>query len=292
VILLDPSRGEPVHFARREEPWSLAAPVVAHWGPIGTARLRLPSSTIPLGKNVTHFVGLNLGRDGGFEISDRSSDWLSTRPPSGSLNVFPADYECSFRLGPANDCFGVSVGTEFAGHVVGVEASRLIRPAIGVDDRVAVNVVKAIMAEAQAPTPGTSRRIERLAAVLLSCLAERPVGGDVLLRSGQEMASAKLRRVLAFIEDHLDEPIRVAGLARLAGLSVSGLYNTFRRAVGRTPHRYVVSLRIGRAKELLRRGERTITDIAIVSGFQTPSAFSTAFRREVGLTPRAWQKEH
>ena len=54
-----------------------------------------------------------------------------------------------------------------------------------------------------------------------------------------------------------------------------------------TPFRYVMSRRLARARELLERTDRSALDIALDVGFKTPSHFTSLFRREYGVTPRA-----
>ena len=63
----------------------------------------------------------------------------------------------------------------------------------------------------------------------------------------------------------------------------------FKQSTGSSPHRYVLEARIARAKELLRNRAMPITEVAMRTGFATPSHFSVTFRRITSVTPRAFR---
>jgi AraC-like DNA-binding protein len=78
----------------------------------------------------------------------------------------------------------------------------------------------------------------------------------------------------------------VSILARLCGVSRSTLAVRFREIVGMAPIEYLQHWRMALAKDELRRGTRSIGEIAFAIGFQSSSAFSTAFTRAVGCSPK------
>ena len=78
----------------------------------------------------------------------------------------------------------------------------------------------------------------------------------------------------------------VSDLARLCGVSRSTLAVRFREIVGMGPIEYLQHWRMALAKDELRRGTRSIGEIAMAIGFQSSSAFSTAFTRAVGCSPK------
>jgi AraC-like DNA-binding protein len=78
----------------------------------------------------------------------------------------------------------------------------------------------------------------------------------------------------------------VASLARLCGVSRSKFATRFRDIVGMAPIEYLQHWRMAHAKDELRLGTKSIGTIALAMGFQSLSAFSTAFTRVVGCSPR------
>jgi AraC family transcriptional regulator len=71
-------------------------------------------------------------------------------------------------------------------------------------------------------------------------------------------------------------------------LDLSRFYfcRAFRKTTGRTPHQWLLNLRLARARRLLAETSLSVTDVALTVGYQTPSAFTHAFRSCFGLTPR------
>jgi AraC family transcriptional regulator len=94
--------------------------------------------------------------------------------------------------------------------------------------------------------------------------------------------------VLARLRDHvlahLNEPIEVAALAKIARLSPFHFSRTFRRSVGLSPHRYVVHLRLQRAIALVREGRSGLAEIAARTGFADQSHLSRWVRRVHGAS--------
>jgi len=99
----------------------------------------------------------------------------------------------------------------------------------------------------------------------------------------------RLKRVLEYMEAHIDEPLGIAGLAALAGLSRMHFAAQFRSATGYRPNEYVVHQRIEQAKTMLADGKLPIVEIALSVGFSAQAHFSTAFKRLTGATPGHWR---
>lgn len=86
------------------------------------------------------------------------------------------------------------------------------------------------------------------------------------------------------------EPLTVADLARVAGLSPAHFSREFRRAFGEPPHRYLLTRRLERAAALLRNTDRPVTEICDAVGWASLGSFTTSFRRVHGLTPTAYRE--
>ncbi|MEM9138008.1 MAG: helix-turn-helix transcriptional regulator, partial [Cyanobacteria bacterium P01_F01_bin.42] len=63
----------------------------------------------------------------------------------------------------------------------------------------------------------------------------------------------------------------------------------FKEYMNISPHQYIISERITRAKQLLLRQEMTISEIALACGFNSQSHLTCYFRQHIGLTPKAYQ---
>ena len=99
----------------------------------------------------------------------------------------------------------------------------------------------------------------------------------------------EVERVCGFIDEHYSERLRLDDLCRAARMSRSTLLRSFVRFRGITPYRYLQSVRINRAKELLEQGVQPI-EAALRTGFADQSHFSNAFHLFFGLSPSVYGK--
>ncbi|MGP9805160.1 GlxA family transcriptional regulator [Paracoccus sp. NSM] len=95
----------------------------------------------------------------------------------------------------------------------------------------------------------------------------------------------RLAAVIARMEANLEEPVSPAELAQDAGMSTRQLERLFRRYLNRSPKRYYMETRLARARNLLMQTEMSIIEIALASGFSSPSHFSKCYRAQYGSTP-------
>ena len=101
--------------------------------------------------------------------------------------------------------------------------------------------------------------------------------------------AARLRRARDMLEATTDHVPTLDELAAVGCLSKFHLVRLFRAAFGCTPMRYAEACRIARAVPLLWRTRLTVTEVAAAVGYDSPSAFIRAFRRQHGVTPRVFR---
>ena len=101
--------------------------------------------------------------------------------------------------------------------------------------------------------------------------------------------SAALSATLAYIDDHLDEPLRIPELAASAGLSPFQFDQRIRALFGLSAGQYLSRLRIGRACDRLRHTDAPLRELALECGYADQAAFTRQFHKSVGLTPGAYR---
>jgi AraC-like DNA-binding protein len=99
-----------------------------------------------------------------------------------------------------------------------------------------------------------------------------------------------LLRVRDLIDRAYAEQLDITALARSANVSEAYFSRSFKAAFGETPHQYLMSRRMERAKALLRRNDLSVTEICLAVGFTSLGSFSTQFRRFVGDSPTAYRE--
>jgi len=152
-------------------------------------------------------------------------------------------------------------------------------------------LVRLVAEEASGGRPGRDLVLTRLVEVLLVEALRSTSGDDAppgLLRG---LADARLAPALRQIHGRLARSWTVAELARTAALSRSAFFDRFTRTVGVPPMEYLLAWRMAVAKDLLRRRELDLTEVAARVGYGSASAFSTAFSRCVGQPPGRYARE-
>ncbi len=99
----------------------------------------------------------------------------------------------------------------------------------------------------------------------------------------------RILKVLIYIEEHIDEDLALEKMAAIACYSSFHFHRIFQAVVGETVHAYVKRLRMQTAAGKLRYTEQLVTAIALDASFETPSAFTRAFKQFMGSSPRNYR---
>jgi AraC family transcriptional regulator len=133
--------------------------------------------------------------------------------------------------------------------------------------------------------PGERLLASSLAHEMISHLLLSQVGLRQGLKLKGGLAPHLRRRLVDYIEQHLDQALSLGELAQLAALSEYHFARMFRASFGLPPHRYVLQRRLLRARELLQHGHLALGEIALACGFASASHFSNRFREAFGAAP-------
>jgi AraC family transcriptional regulator len=101
--------------------------------------------------------------------------------------------------------------------------------------------------------------------------------------------SQHYQRVLAYVQDRLDQTITVDQLASEAGMSPSHFARVFKETLGSTPMQYVMAYRVEQAMKMIEDPTRPLGVIALACGFSDQAHFTRSFKQVVGQTPRAFR---
>ncbi|WP_338478454.1 AraC family transcriptional regulator [Pseudomonas trivialis] len=150
--------------------------------------------------------------------------------------------------------------------------------------------------------PGQARRFHQLITLnwhepaerlLTSSLAHEMLSHTLLSQVGARdglrlkggLAAYQRRRLVEYIEQHLQDPISLGLLAGLCALSEYHFARMFRQSFGLPPHQYLLARRLARARSLLRGGALPLGEVALMCGFSSASHFNQRFRQAMGATP-------
>jgi transcriptional regulator GlxA family with amidase domain len=104
------------------------------------------------------------------------------------------------------------------------------------------------------------------------------------------LVPSAVRRIREYVEANLEFRIELVDLAAIANLSRCHFAYAFKQSLGCTPHRYVMSRRLERARQLLGESALPIAEIALATGFADQSHLSRSFRALFGVSPRAYRR--
>jgi AraC-like DNA-binding protein len=146
--------------------------------------------------------------------------------------------------------------------------------------------------EAKAARPGNAAMLGRLTELMFV---------EILRQYMQQLAPGQ-RGWLAGLNDvHVGKALRlmhanpahnwtVSELAREAAISRSALAARFTQLIGESPMRYLAGWRVYLAKQMLRDGDCSISEVAARVGYDSEAAFNRAFKRSAGAPPASWRK--
>jgi AraC family transcriptional regulator len=152
------------------------------------------------------------------------------------------------------------------------------------------HIAWALKAELEAGEPGGRLYAESLGTALSAHLVSRYAEPVPAVRPRRGLTERQRRRVLDYIDAHLDQDLSLQRLADVAGVSVSHFKPLFRHTVGAAPHQFVIQRRVQRARLLLVSGHASIAEAALEAGFSHQSHMARWMRRLLGVTPAALQR--
>ena len=158
-------------------------------------------------------------------------------------------------------------------------------------ERRLTTLVKLVREESRELRPARDVILARLLEVLLIEALRSTAGTKASPSLLRGLADARLAGAIRLMHESPARPWTVAQLAKESALSRSAFFERFSRAVGVAPMEYLLVWRMACAKNLLRRNDGGIAEIAARVGYSSASTFSVAFTRHVGLPPARYARE-
>jgi len=130
------------------------------------------------------------------------------------------------------------------------------------------------------------RRDQRYTAFITRLLARHTHAPQTGADAGREPRAIRLAR--EFLDQRVDEKLRLGEIAQAAGLAPFRLLRAFERATGMTPHCYQRQARVRRAAGMIMRGH-PLGEAAAAAGFADQAHLTRCFRGTMGVTPGAYR---
>ena len=240
------------------------------------------------------------GSDEGLLTYKFAGSWQSTRPTTGSIHLRPIGVNSDeVRIGSANmQALHLYVPTVAFARLMDdynlpAVPGRSIRYSCGVQDELINQIGLSVLSEMMCPTAAGRILVETSSLLLAARLAHAHAETELIrlpILTPHRLDNVRLRRVLAYVEEHLAEHITVTDLANVACLSIFHFTRAFAAAMGVPPHRYVSQRRLESAKAMIATGRASLSEIALHCRLSSQSSLTRAFRRATGVTPAEYRR--
>jgi AraC family transcriptional regulator len=206
--------------------------------------------------------------------------------PTGSLAICPAGIDASADAGESVYAIIVAIDPGRLALAAAEDSAleaRLVERLSGYDQSL-FDLARILAFQSADDYPNGPLFWNEAASRFIEGLVARHTSGNTESRTRGTLGKTVLDRLRDYVMAHLDQPIEVVALAKLAGRSPFHFTRVFTRSVGVSPHRYVVHLRLQRAIDLVRAGRTGLAEIAACTGFADQSHLSRWVRRVHGVS--------
>ena len=225
-------------------------------------------------------------------------DWVTNTVTVGDffLTRSPTPYEMRWRATGAAPFqvmhlyLSVPLFERVAKDLLGRAAPPALRDVSGGKDEQLSHLLALIHQELTAEGKGSQLFIQGLAQSLAVHLIRNYASNGSGGGRQTALPGFKLRRAVAYLEEHLAEPFNLAKLSEAVGMSEFHFSRLFKKATGLSPSRYFIRQRVARAQLLLQETDTSIIKIGMSVGYSSPSHFAQVFRRETGLPPSHYRR--
>jgi AraC family transcriptional regulator len=154
-------------------------------------------------------------------------------------------------------------------------------------EAVAQQIAKLFLAELNSGGMMGQLYVESLTQILVIHLLRHYLTITQTFRSERRsLTRTQLQQAIDYIHAHLERDLSLVELAKVINISPTYFATLFKGAMGISPHQYVIQQRVQRAKEMLKKTDLAIADIALQVGFSSQSHLTQQFKRLTGMTPK------
>lgn len=246
------------------------------------------------------FLAWTMSGEVDFQERENEQPWITHRIKKGSffLTSGGAPYECRWKAATPEPFESMAVFIELPllqralEEVFGADANQArLRDDSAFTDDVLDSLMEWLRDELTRPQ-ASPLFVQGLAQQIAVHLARNYGVTDEEPRSGSpSLPGHKLRQITDWIAEHVAEDFDLARLAAQAGLSKFHFQRLFKSAVGVSPSRHQINLRMNLARQLLRETKKSVVDVALEVGYANPSHFAQLFRKETGLSPSDYRRQ-
>src|SRR3954463_16050915 len=213
----------------------------------------------------------------------------SRRMPAGGLFIHPAGRDLTVELGGVLSTAHLYLSDDLVQDAAGGDRPIELAEELGTSDRLLEQLVLSMDETLRRWEPAARTYLDQLGSMVAAQLVRRHGArvGSVDDRPASGLGDCQFAARRAVMEERLADPVSLAELASIAGLSVSQFSRQFKARTGLAPHRFLLGLRVDQACRLLRTDSTPIADIAVQCGFSHQEHLTRVMRAHLDTTPGA-----
>ena len=227
------------------------------------------------------------------KIGDRRQDYNMS---VGDIAIVPANV--NHCIVNKQECEGLFLAldpqfvAQIAHETVDPDSTELV-PTFIQSDPLIYHLGLALKSELETDYFGSRPYVETLTTALAAHTVKKYSTHKVKLdRYEGGLSRYSLRQAIRYINDNLHSTnLKIAEIAIVVGMSPYYFSRLFRQSMGLSPHEYLTQRRLEVAKQMLKKTNLPIVEIAADVGFNSQSHFITLFKQQVGTTPLKYRKE-
>ena len=268
----------------------------AGWHGITLETFNVPSGETPECCLDLYTIGIYLGPDLDVQIRQIAENRCEQATvSSGSATIFPVHRSHFHEWDKNSRTMCLTLDPDLlrsnATALLGRDHVELL-PKFGFQDGLIYQIGLALRAELQTSASSDRLYAEALTNALAVHLIKHYSTLDKpSLNCKGALSSHRLKLVIDYINDNLEQELSLQDLAAIAQLSQYHFCRAFKRSTGLSPHKYLTQQRIEQVKQLLQQSSMTLAEIAVACGFTHQSHLHRHFKRSTGVTPTVWMSD-
>jgi AraC family transcriptional regulator len=246
---------------------------------------------VPEGYLLRHYIALQLSAPLSGEIYWPGKGWKRERLIPSSLMIVAARMPCAARTDGGGETLIMQLAPELLTSLASQASAGTIELQVEspTQDRLIEQAMLAMLEDLRRESPIGRLYGESLGMAIAAQLLQRFTVYKLGEGTDRSLSAHMVKIVVEYIEENIATDISLEDLAALTQMNTHSFFRSFKKAMGQTPHHYLLLRRIERAKSLLRDVTRPIAEIALLCGFGSQSHFATAFRQITKMSPRAYR---
>lgn len=267
------------------------------WGDVHAVRWFHPSHETATAALEQHFFALTLSEFTKIDCKVNGGKTVKTNMRAGAATFIPAGRSAAWVIHNPMNVLNIflpgdllkSICEQNTQHYQNILSGKEL---MGVDDPHIQRLSAIIRDELESGCAGGRLYIDSVMIALCSrIIAIQSQHGDALLADRRvTLTSQSVKRVIDYMQEHLDHDIALKDISSVASLSDFHFARCFKQSVGVSPVKYLNQLRVKKAQDLLSQTSLPLMQIAVAVGLGTQSQFTHVFKRFTGSTPAEFRR--